>query len=210
MVSSAAATRRASSAPRAPETTTDIDYDQIGNLLQASPLAPTPSEAQGMLCGLICGGSAAPESAWLDLLLPVPPLNPDGDGDATQGQTVKSARAALGPLARRTLERIAGPGLDFPLLLPDDSQALAERATALYDWVRGFLFSIGVLGLAERDLSPQAREVLRDFADITRLDLEQLQEDEENESALTELTEFVWVAAMLVYEERAAPRTGSR
>ena len=163
-----------------------------------------------MLCGLICGGSAAPESAWLDLLLPVPPLNPDGDGDATQGQTVKSARAALGPLARRTLERISGPGLDFPLLLPDDSQALAERATALYDWVRGFLFSIGVLGLAERDLSAQAQEVLRDFADITRLDLNQLQEDEENESALTELTEFVWVAAMLVYEERAAPRTGSR
>jgi len=161
-----------------------------------------------MLCGLICGGSAAPESAWLDLLLPVPPLNPDAD--ATQGQAVQPARAALGRLARRTLERIAGPGLDFPLLLPDDSRALAERATALYDWVRGFLFSIGVLGLAERDLSAQAQEVLRDFADITRLDLNQLQEDEENESALTELTEFVWVAAMLIYEERAVPRTGAR
>nr|WP_295435388.1 UPF0149 family protein [uncultured Thiodictyon sp.] len=180
----------------------------MGNLLQASPLAPTPSEAHGMLCGLICGGSAAPESAWLNLLLPVPPLNPDGD--ATQDQEVQPARAVLGSLARRTLERIAGPGLDFPLLLPDDSHALAERATALYDWVRGFLFSIGVLGLAERDLSDQAREVLRDFADITRLDLNQLQEDEENEAALTELTEFVWVAAMLIYEERVAPRTGSR
>ena len=210
MLCSEVATRRAPTAPGAPETTTDIDYDQIGNLLQASPLAPTPSEALGMLCGLICGGSAAPESAWLNLLLPVAPLSPDGDGDATQGQAVQSARAALGPLARRTLERIAGPGLDFPLLLPDESRALAERATALYDWVRGFLFSIGVLGLAERDLSAQAQEVLRDFADITRLDLNQLPEDEENEIALTELTEFVWVAAMLIYEERAAPRTGSR
>ncbi len=202
--------RGITAASGATETTTDNDYDQIGSLLQASPLASTPSEAQGMLCGLICGGAAAPESAWLDLLRPAPAPIPDEDGDATRNASVQLHRAALGTLARKTLDRIAGHGLDFPLLLPDDSRALAERATALYDWVRGFLFSIGVLGIAERDLSAEVREALRDFADITRLDLEQLPEDEENEAALAELTEFVCVAAMLVYEERAAPRMGSR
>lgn len=196
--------------PAATETTTDIDYDPLARLLQASALAPTPSEAHGILCGLICGGSAAPESVWLDLLLPAPDADPQTAGEAAQEPTAREPPPALATLARQTLDRITGPGLGFPLLLPDDSRTLAERATALYDWVRGFLFALGVLGIAERDLSDQAREVLRDFADITRLDLDQLPDDEENEVALTELTEFVWVAAMLIYEERAAPRTGSR
>jgi len=50
--------------------------------------------------------------------------------------------------------------------------------------------------------SGPAREVCDDFATITRLDLDNLEDSEENERALTELTEFVRVAAMLVYEER--------
>ncbi|WP_295393256.1 UPF0149 family protein [uncultured Thiodictyon sp.] len=187
------------------ETTTDIEYDQMGRLLESSALAPSPSEAHGMLCGLICGGAPDPERAWLDQVLPLPA--PDADApDAPDAQ----ARDDLSAFARQTQERIGGPALGFALLLPDDDRPLAQRATALYDWVRGFLFSLGIIGIKERDLSDQAREVLRDFANITRMDLDVLPDDEENEVALTELTEFVWVAAMLIYEERAAARARPR
>ncbi len=163
-----------------------------------------------MLCGLICGGAPDPERAWLDQVLPLPAPTPDPEApDAPEAQ-VGSARADLGAFARQTQERIAGPALGFALLLPDDDRVLAERATALYDWVRGFLFSLGVIGFKERDLSAQAREVLRDFENITRMDLDALPDDEENEVALTELTEFVWVAGMLIYEERVAARAAAR
>ena len=189
------------------EAATDIEYDRIGQLLTASALSPTPGEAQGILCGLICGGSPDPTRAWLDQLLPVSGPSQDRDQDGPARDLLEQeARSGLGELARHTLEQIQGPRRGFDVLLPEDSRPLAERATALYDWVRGFLFALGVLGVSERDLSEQGREVFRDFVELTRMDLDDLDDDEDNEKALTELVEMVWVAAMLVYEERAASR----
>ncbi len=194
-----------------PEAATDIDYDRIGQLLTASALSPTPGEAHGILCGLICGGSPDPGRVWLDQLLPVPDPNQEQDQDGPARDLLETeARSGLGELACHTLEQIQGPRIGFDLLLPEDSRPLAERATALYDWVRGFLFALGVLGLSERDLSAQTREVFRDFVELTRMDLDELDEGEENEKALTEIAELVWVAAMLVYEERALARRGTQ
>ena len=183
------------------ETTTDIEYDQFGRLLQESALAPTPGEAHGMLCGLICGGAPTPERAWLDQLFP---------NRNSWDLQLQEALNGLDTLARQTLDGLQGRGLSLDPLAPDDASPLVERATALYDWVRGFLFAFGVLGIVERDLPEQTREVLRDFTEITRLDLGQLSESEEDESALTELLEFVRVAAMLVYEEQVVARRGGR
>jgi uncharacterized protein len=94
--------------------------------------------------------------------------------------------------------------------LPDENRPLAERATALYDWVRGFLYAWGTLDLANADLSVETREVLRDFTDFTRMDLDRLEDDEQHEEALTEVSEYIRVAAMLIHQERVvapdAPR----
>lgn len=195
--------------PVQPEIATDIQYDQIRHLLEASVLSPTPSEAQGILCGLICGGAPDPEAAWLSQLFPEPACDHGQDHEPTPPDPRQpEARAGLKALARQTLDEIQGAGLGFRVLLPDESRPLAERATALYDWARGFLFALGVLGVSERDLSEQGREVLKDFTDLTRMDLDELGDGEENEQALTELTEFVWVAALLLYEERVTASRG--
>lgn len=114
--------------------------------------------------------------------------------------------AALSAFAATALETIRDPCLGVNPLLPEDARPLAERATALYDWVRGFLFALGIQGIAERDLSGQTREILHDFIDLTRLDLDALDDHEENEEALTELIEFIRVSAMWIYEERANVR----
>ena len=183
--------------PLEADTDMDIDYDRIGRLLESSALSPTPGEAHGILCGLICGGDRDPRCTWLDQLLPA------SSQDKTAGGLAEGeARADLNALAELTWNEIHGPGLGFSLLLPDDSRPLPERAAALYDWVRGFLFALGLLGVSEQDLSEQTREIFSDFAGLTHMDLDALEEGEENEDALTEITEFVWVAAVLVYEER--------
>jgi hypothetical protein len=116
------------------------------------------------------------------------------------------AREGLARLAYQTLGEIQGPAMGFEILLPADTVTLGERATALYDWVRGFLFALGLLGVNEADLTRQAREVLNDFTQLTHLDLDALDDAEENEAALTEITEFVRVAAMLLYQERVLDR----
>jgi hypothetical protein len=185
------------------EAHTDIDYAGVRRLIEASDLSPSPSEAQGILCGLICAGDPRATETWLDQLLPA---------TGAQGTDLLAleARAGLARLAGQTLEEIQGPDLGLNLLLPDDSGPLEERATAVYDWVRGFLYALGILRLEEREMSGQAREILRDFSDLTRLDLNALDEGEENEAALTEITEFVRVAAMLLYQERVLDPVGPR
>lgn len=190
------------------EIATNIDYVQIGHLLESSALSPSAAEAHGILCGLICGGDADPASTWLGQILPA--ASADG---IESGVLEEEARDGLQALADHTLEEIHGAGVGFSLLLPDDSCPLPERAFAVYDWVRGFLFALGLIGVSESDLSDQTRELLRDFTDITRMDLDDLDEGEDNENALTEIVEFLWVAAMLLYEERVvAPheRSGQR
>ena len=213
MVSSRADIHRAAARSAAAEATTETDYDQLGRLLQASDLAPTPGEAHGMLCGLICGAANAPERAWMEQLLPAARAPAEGGaaprgGSPTADET--ALRTGLEGLARETRARLADPELGLALLLPGDDRPLAERAAALCDWVRGFLYAVGLLGVTERDLSAVTREVLKDFSNITRMDLDAVAEDEESEVALMEVAEFVWVAAMLFGEERAAVRGDAR
>jgi hypothetical protein len=167
---------------------------QLSDDLDAIVPAASFSEAQGIICGLICGGDADPVGTWLRHIQP---------GTPNEHLSPEAVRAVLDPFAISAQEAIRDPDLGFTLQLPDEDRPLAERATALYDWVRGFLFALGVLGIGKGDLSGQTREILRDFTDLTRLDLDDLDDREENEEALVEVIEFVRVAALLLYEERA-------
>lgn len=194
----------------------EIDYDRLARLLESTELATSPAEAQGVLCGLICGGDTDARGLWLRQILGQPQNEP-GATDLIEAAAQDEAKADLSRVAERAFQEIEGAGMGLTLLLPDDSRPLAERAAALYDWVRGFLYALGLLGISEADLSPETREIFRDFTEITRMDLASLEDDEESEDALSEIIEFVWVAAMLVYEERvsapaelAAKRAGAK
>jgi uncharacterized protein len=176
---------------------TAIDYRQLTERLAVSELTPSAAEAHGILCGLICAGHPDAERTWTEELL---------RGTDPADLLAQECRQSLHALAETTREEIEGPGLGFAPLLPADDASLTERAIGLYDWTRGFLYGLGVAGVDEQELSEQTREIFRDFAAITHLDLEGLGEDtEEGEESLMELQEFVWVAAMLVYEERGQP-----
>lgn len=178
---------------------TETDYGQLSQRLAVCDLTPSAAEAHGILCGLICAGEPRPEERWLAELLA---------GADAEDLLARELRTSLAHLAARTREEIDGPGLGFAPLLPDESRSLGERATGLYDWSRGFLFGLGLAGVDADALSAQAREALDDFAAITRMDLAALDEDEDNEEALMELQEFIWVAAMLIHEERGRREEG--
>lgn len=185
--------------PQAPAT----DFDGLGERLALlSELAPSPSEAHGVLCGLLCAHTPDAERVWVEELL--------RGGDPWDLSTADLGRELRG-LGEGTRQEMEGPGLGFTPLLPPEDRPLRERAIGLYDWTRGFLYGLGVAGLDASGLSEQTREALDDLADVTRLDLDTLDEGEDNEEALMELVEFVWVAAMLIYEERkpADPETPS-
>ena len=68
-----------------------------------------------------------------------------------------------------------GEDLALTLVLPEEDAPLRERAEGLYDWARGFILGLGLAGLKAEALSDQAREVLGDLMEITRMDLEGLE-----------------------------------
>jgi uncharacterized protein YgfB (UPF0149 family) len=172
------------------------DYRSFAHQLAAFRLDLSPAEVQGVICGLVCAGDASADVRWLGSWIGAVSLD-EGHGAACRRQLLR--------IAQQTREQIEGEEGRFGLLLPGDEQPLAERAEALTEWSQGFLYGLGLTGVSEARLSGQAREVMQDFAEITRMDLNDLEETEENEQALTELHEYIWVAAMLLREELMPP-----
>jgi len=173
-------------------------YHELDERLAVSELGPSAAEAHGILCAMLCTGEPRAAESWIAELL----AGADEADRLTADLSTGACRRFLQDLAARTRAGIADPHLGFTPLLPEDSAPLLERAAGLYDWSRGFLYGLGLARVDVNRCSEPVREVCDNFAAITRLDLQDLDDSEENEQALTELTEFVRVAAMLVYEEQ--------
>jgi len=172
-----------------------MHYHELNEQLAISELGPSAAEAHGILCAMLSTGEPQAAEPWIAELLA---------GADEADRSTQACQHFLRDLATRTRTGIASPHLGFTPLLPEDSAPLAERAVGLYDWSRGFLYGLGLAGVDVNRFSGPVREVCDDFAAITHLDLQDLDDSEENEQALTELTEFVRVAAMLVYEEQCS------
>lgn len=173
-----------------------VSYDHLTERADALGLPTDMAENHGILCGLLCGGAPGAERLWLAELLE------DQDPDAPEVARLRQDLAGLGTATRAAIE---GPGLGFAPLLPDDERPLSERARALRDWCRGFLYGLGLSGI--QDLSAEAGEALRDLSGIAAMGAQadapaEGDESEQDEEAYAELCEFVRVAAMLIHAER--------
>jgi len=171
------------------------DPAELGRALAVSELSPSAFEAHGIYCGLLAASAPTPQQRWLAELLP-----------AAEHEYAETAhcRALLQDLAAATRAQLEGPSQDFDLLLPGDEHSLRERAVAVHEWTRGFLFGLGLAGIDASRLSPQTREAFADLLEITRMDLDDLDDDETNEQALSDVVEFIRVAVLLLHEEGAA------
>lgn len=176
-----------------------LDLERVERRLASADLELSGSEAHGVICGLLCTGQPDTLDGWLAELFP-PPADDEGLADDCQ--------RTLRLLCEATQEAIEGPGLGFSPLLPDDDRPLRQRAAGVCDWCQGFLYGVGLAGVAtEQTLSDHAREALQDMSDIMRMDLDALEEDEESEESLMQVTEFLRVAVRLVYEELVPDET---
>ncbi len=175
-----------------------VDYEYMGQCLTDVGVDAGASGAHGLLCGLICGGEAMPQQRLLAEWFSSEPMD---------DPAVVACRDAVDELVRAVDASIDGIDFGFPLLLPDEDAPLSQRAVAVRDWCEGFLYGVGLVGAAgDTGLPAQAKEALQDLAQISQMDVDGIAGDEVEEEALTEVTEFIWVAAMLVYDELAHER----
>lgn len=172
-----------------------ITHAQLGELLATLQFGVDPSDLHGSLTGFLCAGGHADSRDWLTAL---------------QLETDKTAAAAVanaGPLQQLYLECSAwldDPDLRFEPLLPATDTPVDVRADALVEWCRGFIGGIGLAGMADAGgLSSDGAEILRDFNTIAASHFE-YSDNEEDESALAEVIEFIRVGVLLLHTELAA------
>ncbi len=147
------------------------------------------AESHGVLCARFCVENTPDAEFWMYEV-----LGHREPGDLQTGESEQLLAQVYEQTSANFLDAMDG----LEMLLPDDSEALAERTRALIDWCSGFIAGLGLGGLqADNLLEEQIKEVMQDLIEITRMD-DDVEENEENETAYTEIMEYVRVAAMTI------------
>lgn len=165
----------------------------VAQAAQRAGLGVDPSELHGALCGWLSGGGEN-VAAWPARVL------------ADPGLATPAPEGALEELRQASVTQLEDRGFGFELLLPEIEDSLDQRATALFDWCRGFLGGFGLAAGARPPLSEEADEALHDLARLAQAAPESA-DDEEDAGALAEIEEFVRVAVLLLHGDCVlAPR----
>ncbi|MFO8005948.1 UPF0149 family protein [Thioalkalivibrio sp.] len=170
------------------------DLEELEAILHAAGLACSAPAAHGVLSGCLVADPSL-SGARLERAL--------GECHPRPGHDPEVLRQSVEALRLQVLRALNDTDLGFDPLLPDDSEGLEFRARALGQWVGGFLGGLGQTPrLGGLKPSPEATEILRDFAEIGRIEVEP-EVNEDNEQALAELNEYVRVGVMLLADELA-------
>ncbi len=176
-----------------------LDYASLSRHITV--LAVSPAELHGSLCGYVCAGGSPTANRWLAQLC----IDDEGLSAA--------AHADLESLRSETIALLDDPDLRFQPFLPTGEVDMATRVRTLAEWSTGFLGGFGLSGISQREgLSDDAGDALRDMERIAHFGYE-AGEDEEDETAFSEILEYVRVAVLLLHQEAArigAPADATR
>jgi len=171
-------------------------YDEFERVLKDARALPEPAEAHGTLAGALCSSRDYGLIEWLREILP----DDSPDEEALQSPVLQNVYNAM-------VRTLVGSDSDFQPLLPDDDAPLVDRAEALSLWCQGFLYGLGSGTTSDPgQVSVEAREIIRDFTEITQVGVDAGDDDEESEVAFAEVVEFVRVGTQLLFVELAPAR----
>lgn len=175
-------------------------HAQLETFLAAAGAGVGASDLHGSVTGYVCGGGSAADGPLLQVL----------QLEVDAAETRKQVETRLHELMRECRAALDDSQLGFQPLLPDSGRPLPERADALVEWCRGFLGGFGLAGgkRAERALTADGSEVLRDLGTIAASELS-CGEDEEDERSLMEVSEFVRIGALVLHAEIAGRGSGA-
>ena len=168
-----------------------VDFTAVENGLEQAGADMGAAEAHGLLCGLLSVQSALSHKEWLQMV-----VKEWDENDVLAQELIR----ALSLLHVQTLQDLNDPELSFNLFLPDDQTDIHRRVQAVVNWCSGYLYGLGLhLQQSVLDSNEQLQEVIEDFNKIVQLDLQE--GDEANEEDLFEISEYVRMAVLMVYDQ---------
>ena len=175
--------------------TISSSYKSLNEALLETESQLHPSEAHGLLCGILCGDNTdkAPFKEWV-----------------AGSHLSQHANEAIDALYHTAKSQLVAESFDLQLYLPDDEDTdLSKRAEALTLWCQGFLIGLKLVGIVRDESHPEeVQEAMRDLEELTKMQYEAVVDSEEDETAYTELVEYVRMAAMLIHDTLNHRMTG--
>lgn len=179
------------------------DIPQLEDLLFEvdAPLGAT--ESHGALCGMLCAQGATEASQWMLQVL--------GEHEDTSKALQQTGKKLL-LIHQITVEQMNDSGAEFDMMLPDDDEPLEMRVEGLGTWCQGFVYGLAVGGIKEDTVLPEdSKELIKDILEISRagyvadneaeLAVTEEETSEEDEMAFMEVSEYVRMGILLIYEE---------
>lgn len=172
----------------ATELAAPVRFDELADRLVEFGGDGHPSEIHGFISGVLSAGGRPSVKSWQEQV-----AEQLGDKKLDEGMT-----AILTRLHNNTVKQLEAGDFSIQMLLPDDDEPLAQRTECLGVWCQSFISGFGQ-GLGQRNVSDMVEDVLKDFAEISLI--EATEEDEESEKLFVEVSEFVRMAWLAVYND---------
>ena len=149
------------------------------------------SELHGIMCGYLSAGAAREGVAYLRTLI----VNPND-------LATRPATLALFALYAVSQQQIESLGFEFQLLLVDENEPLERRAQSFCDWCEGFTQGIRMAGVDYNELEDDdTQDALQHITEFADMDFQSLQVEEDDERALTEITEYTRMAVLHIHSD---------
>jgi len=170
-----------------------LDFDLIADVFVSESISASPAELHGQLCGYLAAGVTLPLEDWLTMVAEFCDI---------ESWKEDASRTAIVELYTATLTLLQNGEYALVPCISDEDAEICERGVTLSQWAHGFLAGYGLSG-QKKDLTDETKQVLRDFANISGMqaDMRVLEENNDNETDLTELVEYVRLSAMMLYSE---------
>ena len=169
-----------------------MNFSQVEQQLKALNTKLMASELHGLVTGWLCAGAKQSGITGAAAM-----------GDWFETDVSVEVETLVQTLAKDVLVELADFELGFQLFLPDDDQDINLRQQGLSHWCGGFISGFGLAGrFQEGELDEDIRDVMKDLSNIASLD-EEIPDDEENETDMVEIVEYVRMSALMVFTECA-------
>jgi len=175
-----------------------IDHGAVDEILKSCGSNWNAGQVHGLLCSRLAVTGADGASHWFAQV-----LEDTDPNNALRGE----CEAVLDALCSETWRQLVERQSEFTLLLPGDDDSMLERTEAMAQWCEGFLHGLvsekHSEDLKKRLSAEPLADIIKDMLHITRATIGDDDDDEGDENAITELMEYLRVAAQLTYEELA-------
>ncbi|ANS86420.1 UPF0149 protein [Vibrio scophthalmi] len=170
------------------------DYLTFATELQSAGLAVNPAEIHGLLTGMLSGGLSLTDKSWQPLI-----FDYTNEGMGWPDRTLKLAQQTLDV----TTQELTGSDMELSLLMPDEeaSASLFDIADGLAEWVNHFISGLGLVAVDLKKASSNVKEALADLEEISKLGIDEDEDQQEQAMLLEQVLEHVKVCVLTIHAE---------